>query len=180
MRFSEFAEGLVEHKIAIGEIKSAKGRERWRYTLIHLIAGTEGEKAQKHIPGFGDFYVDRIRVEHVEQWKAGIAKLIGAGDYSPTTANGWLAILRVIMKAAKRRFQLPTLATEDVKDFDTSEHVPRFLATVRELYPQHYAMTFVGIITGLRPSSLRPLRRRGPEPDVQWDKARLLVRRSQT
>ena len=39
-------------------------------------------------------------------------------------------------------------------------------------------MTYVGLITGLRPSSLRPVRRRGPEPDVLWDKNRLLVRRS--
>ena len=51
---------------------------------------------------------------------------------------------------------------------------------VRQLYPQHYAMTYLGFITGLRPSMLRPLRRTGNEPDVQWDKARLLVRQSQT
>lgn len=85
------------------------------------------------------------------------------------------------MKAAKRRFAIPFLATEDVKDFDTSEHatyteeepnaltpeeVPAFLAMMRELYPQHYAMTFLGLVTGLRPSTLRPLRRRGPEADV--------------
>jgi integrase len=194
-RFSEFAEALAEHKVAVGEIKSAAGREKWRYTLSHLIGGTEGAKAGRFVEGFGDFFIDRIRTEHVEKWKAGIAGLIAAGDYSPTTANGWFSILCVIMKAAKRKFQLPRLATEDVKAFDTSEHatyteeepnalspeeVPKFLAAMRELYPQHYAMTFIGLITGLRPSTLRPLRRRGPEPDVQWDRARLLVRRSQT
>jgi integrase len=99
------------------------------------------------------------------------------------------------MKAAKRRFGLPYLATEDVSDFDTSEHatyteeepnalspeeVPSFLERMRELYPQHYAMTFLGLITGLRPSTLRPLRRNGPEPDVRWEESRILVRRSQT
>ncbi|MGH7271286.1 MAG: hypothetical protein ACREJ3_12735 [Polyangiaceae bacterium] len=45
-------------------------------------------------------------------------------------------------------------------------------------YPQHYAMTFLGFATGLRPSSLRPLRRRGTEADVLWDEAALFVRRS--
>ncbi len=194
-RFSEFAETLVDHKVKVGDIKSAKGRERWGYTLEHLVAGTEGEKAKKRVNGFGDFFVDRIREEHIETWKAGIGELIAAGDYAPATANGWLAILRVIMKAAKRRFAIPFLATEDVKDFDTSEHatyteeepnaltpeeVPAFLAMMRKLYPQHYAMTFLGLVTGLRPSTLRPLRRRGPEADVVWEKARLLVRRSQT
>lgn len=46
-----------------------------------------------------------------EAWKAGIGQLIAAGDYAPTTANSWLSILRVIMKAAKRRFHLTHLAT---------------------------------------------------------------------
>jgi integrase len=58
--------------------------------------------------------------------------------------------------------------------------VPVFLTALRELYPQHYAMGFLGLATGLRPSSLRPLRRRGETPDVLWDQQRLLVRRSQT
>jgi len=195
MRFSEFVSVLVEEKTAAREIKTAKGRERWRYTLEHLIAGTKGEQPETLVPAFGDFYVHRITSEHVEQWKAGVGELITAGDYSPNTAHGWLSILRVIMKSAKRRFQLPILATEDVADFDTSEHatytedepnslapeeVPTFLATLRERYPQHYAMAFLGIVTGLRPSTMRPLRRRGLEADVQWDRLRLLVRRSQT
>jgi integrase len=41
-------------------------------------------------------------------------------------------------------------------------------------------MVYLGLITGLRPSSLRPLRRRGAEPDVRWDHDRILVRRSHT
>ena len=51
-----------------------------------------------------------------------MAPLIAAEDYSPTTVNGWLAILRVIMKAAKRKFSLPHLATEGVENFDLSDH----------------------------------------------------------
>jgi integrase len=51
---------------------------------------------------------------------------------------------------------------------------------LRELYPQHYAMTFLGLATGLRPSTLRPLRRKGPQADVLWDDGKLLVRRSQS
>jgi len=67
------------------------------------------------------------------------------------------------------------VATDDVTPFDTSEHatyteeepnsllveeVPPFLGAMRERYPQHDAMTYIGLITGLRPSTLRPLRRR--------------------
>ncbi len=97
------------------------------------------------------------------------------------------------MKAAKRKYGLVHLATEEVEDFDTSTHetyteeepnslepdeVPVFLIGMREMYPQHFAMTFLGFATGLRPSSLRPLRRRGPTPDIRWEEGKLLVRRS--
>jgi hypothetical protein len=110
----------------------------------------------------------------------------------PTTVNGWIAILRDITKAAKRKFSLAHLATEGVENFDLSEHetyreeepnallpeeVASFMSKLRELRPEHFAMTYTGLITGLRPSTLRPLRRRGPEPDVLWDKNRMLVRR---
>jgi hypothetical protein len=48
--------------------------------------------------------------------------LITAGDYAPPTVNGWLAVLKVVMKAAKRQLALPTLATEGISSFDESEH----------------------------------------------------------
>ena len=38
----------------------------------------------------------------------------------------------------------------------------------------------LGFATGLRPSSLRPLRRDGATPNLLWDRAMLFVRRSQT
>ena len=58
------------------------------------------------MPGFGEMYVDQIRPAHVHAWRVGISQLIAAGTYSPVTANGWLAILHVILKAAKRDFEL--------------------------------------------------------------------------
>ena len=194
-RFSEFAAQLFENKVSIGDIKSAAGRTRWGSTLAHLVGGTQGEKAGKFVPGFGDVYIDKLHSSHIEEWKLGIAILIKAGDYSPTTANGWLSILRVVCKAAKRKFSLTRLATEDVDDFNTDDHityseeepnalhpdqVAPFLERLRELHPHHYAMAFLGFATGLRPSSLRPLRRRGPQADIKWDEGRILIRRSQT
>jgi integrase len=41
-------------------------------------------------------------------------------------------------------------------------------------------MTFLGFATGLRPSTLRPLRRSGATPDVRWDEGAVLIRRSNT
>jgi integrase len=195
VRFSEFAASLFEAKVANGDIRSPKNREKWKDTLGHFIAGTRGKKSGRFVAGFGDYFVDRFHVTHVEAWKADMAGLINGGDYKPTTINGWLAILRVIVKAAKRKYSLSHLATEGVENFDTSEsetyseeepnalspdEVARFLAKFKELHPEHYGMVFLGLITGLRPSSLRPLRRRGAEADVNWETNRLFVRRSHT
>jgi len=54
------------------------------------------------------------------------------------------------------------------------------MAKLREFFPQHFAMAYLGLITGLRPSTLRPLRRSGLECDVDWTQHRLRVRRSHT
>lgn len=194
-RFGSFAASLFETKTKNGDIKSSAGRRRWADVLVHLIEGTTGRRSKKYVEGFGDYFIDKITFTHVEHWKNQMADLVQAEDYSPTTINGWLAILKVIMKAAKRSFQLPLLATEGVEPFDASdrvvyseespnallpEEVGPFLAYFREHYPNHFAMAYLGFATGLRPSSLRPLRRSGPQADVKWDEGRLLVRRSQT
>jgi hypothetical protein len=91
----------------------------------------------------------------------------------PTTANGWLNILRHVMKRAKRELQLPFNAADGIPAFDTSEHptyseeqpnaltseeTAAFLACMKEEFPAQYAMTYLGFATGLRPSSMRPRR----------------------
>jgi len=188
-RFCDYATSLFERKVATKEIKSARGRERWRHTLRHLIAGTD------NVDGFGDLLIDQMRPMHVETWRAGIGRLIAAGAYAPTTANGWLCILRHVLKRAKRELQLPVNAAEGIPAFDTSEHetytveqpnaldgeeVAAFLGCMKDEFPGQYAMTFLGFATGLRPSSIRPPRRTGPTPAVLWDEGVLLIRRSHT
>jgi integrase len=189
IRFGDFAISLLQEKVTLKQIKSARSRERWRYTLEHLIGGTDD------VGAFGEMFVDQIRSAHIDQWRLGIATLINKGRYSPVTANGWLCILRVIMKAAKKKLQLPSDAAEGIENFDVSEHetytaeapnalrpeqAAMFLAGMLEEYPQHYAMTYLGVATGLRPSSMRALRRTGATPDVLWDEGVVLVRRSHT
>jgi integrase len=194
-RFAEFAASLFEHKVKVRDIKSAAGRNKWAFTLEHLIGGTTGPKTGEYVPGFGDYFLDKIEARDVERWKERMAALVAAGDYAPTSINTWISVLRVIMKAAKRAFDLPTVVTDEVRYLDTSEHdvytdeepnallpaeVPTFMAKLRELSPQHFTMAYLGLITGLRPSTLRPLRRSGAECDVDWKENRLRVRRSHT
>ena len=189
MLFSDYSVSLLERKVASREIKSARGRERWVATLRHLIAGTEG------VPAFGDFYMDEIRVTHVESWKTEMAGLVAEGKYAPTTINGWIDILFVILRRAQSELDLEHDATKGVKRLDLAEHevyteeepnalteeeIGEFLNCMFDNYPQFFAMAYLGFFTGLRPSSMRPLRRRGPQADVLWEKNVVLIRRSHT
>ncbi len=86
-RFAEFAASLFEQKVNVGDIRSAKGREKWSCTLEHLIGGTTGSQSGKHADGFGDMFIDKIHVSHVEAWKQAVSGLLRAGDYKPTTGT---------------------------------------------------------------------------------------------
>lgn len=180
--FAGYAASLYERKVAQRELKSAKTRERWDTTL------------RKHlVPAFGSSRVDAITKLDVESWKTRVAKKIDSGKYSPRTANGWLSILRVIIRTAIDDLGLKLDPTIRVKDFPTEEHptytdeepnalTPKqtrdFLTALKKKAPQCYAFALLGFATGLRPSTIRPLRRRGPEADVLWDQGAILVRRS--
>ena len=116
-------------------------------------------------------------------------------EYSPNTGNDWLSILRVILSEAIERYELAHDPMRKVANFDTRAHrtytreqpnsltvheVPAFLAKMGELFPDFFAFAALGFATGLRPSTLRPLRRKGPSMDVLHEDGILLIRRSHT
>ncbi len=184
VKYVHFAKSLFERKLAMGELKSAKTRERWADTQdLHLI------------PYFGEWFVDAIRKPDIDEWKAVQGRKIERKAYSPNTVNGWLSILLTTLRAAVDDLELDRDPTRKVSLFDTSEwatyteeepnalavdEVPRFMAMARELFPQHFAMLALGLATGRRPSELRPLRRKGDGADLLWNDGVLLVRRSET
>ena len=184
IRYGDYATSLFERKLDTGELKSAKSKERWVQTQDgHLI------------PAFGDWYIDQIRRTDIEDWKAIQGKRVQGGKLSPHTANGWLRILLTTLRQAQVDLDQEYDPTRGIKPLDTStwhtyteeepnsltvNEVPRFMAKARELFPQHYAMLALGLATGRRPSELRPLRCKGPTPDILWDEGVLLVRRSET
>ncbi len=184
IRFGEYAASLFERKVTKGKIRSAKTREKWESVLrLHLL------------PAFGDHFLDGIRRADFEAWLEAMGRRVRSGDYSPVTVNNWLDILRVVITSAVAEHELPRNPIAGIEDIDTSTHftyseeqpnsllveeVPLFLGGIRRLYPQHFGMVALGFATGLRPSSLRPLRRRGHEADVRWEEGVVLVRRSHT
>ena len=182
--FNDYALSLTERMVALGKMKSAKSRERWASVLkCHLS------------PEFGDFYIDQLHKSDVEDWLVRMGRLVQEGKYSPVTVNDWLNILRRIYSAAMADFELDRNPVAHIRDLDVSDHetytieqpnsltaeeLPAFLVEMRTAFPQYFAMVALGFATGLRPSSLRPLRRKGDTPDVLWDRGMLLVRRSVT
>ena len=78
MRFAEFAAQLFEDKVKAGDIKSAAGRNKWVYTLKHLVSA------------FGAHYMDRLHAEHVAAWRRAQAERVATKQYAPTTVNGWI------------------------------------------------------------------------------------------
>lgn len=185
-RFSDYAVDLLARKVATGTIASAATREKWSSILSkHLI------------PRFGDWYIDRITKRDIEAWKVSLAAATDARPkgYSPNTCNGMLAIIKTIMGAACDDYDGLVDPSAKVDPFDLKAHrtytaeqpnafkledVVPFLDAMRVNWPEHYAIVYLGMWTGLRPSSLRPLRIRGPSADLNWDTGELLVRRSHT
>lgn len=192
--WSEYAASLFEAKVAEGKLTSSKSRERWGNVLKRLI------------PVFGRLHVDELRTADVIAWRDQVARWVRDGmpsmrgrdagknklvKLSPVTANGWLSILKVICTAMTKHYELPRDPAKPADYFPvprtytreqpnalTAAQIPIFVAKMKELHPQHYAMVLLGFGIGARPSILRPLRRTGAESDVLWDKAVVLLRRS--
>ena len=182
-QFHAYSAVVFERKVGLGRIRSAAGRAKWESILEHHL-----------VPEFGPFYMDQLHTTVIKAWQAKIAAKINAGKMAPTTANTILGVLKQITDEAVADFDIRD-PMRGIDPFDTREHatyteeepnslapadVPRFLDGMKRLHPDHYAFTVLGFTTGLRPSSLRPLRREGPNADLKWDDTILIIRRSQT
>jgi integrase len=180
-RFSVYAASLLEQKVDVEEIVSNASIRKWETILrLHLI------------PRFGDRWVDTLTHPEMLEWKSDLAKGIKSRTYKPRTCNTWLRIMSVICAAASARYTFPN-PMAGIGDFPVRRRVhtheqpnrfePRqallFLLKFEEEYEQHYGMLFVMLVTGARPSTIRPLRRSGPFRDYDPKTGILLFRRSQ-
>ncbi len=199
-RFNSFAALLLREKVDDGSIASASGRKQWARVLEHHLFPAK----------WASYFLDRVEHADLVEWRSEIATIgwerhvvkdgkksfAARGErYSPNTLNDWLKIARVIWKAAKNRFGLAINPMDGIEDFSTARHrtyteeepnaltvkeTGGWLATFLRLFPQHYGMTFLGLVIGQRPSTLRPLRRRGPNADINFKTGKLFLRRSNT
>lgn len=201
--FADYAVSLLARKVQRGDIKSAKTRRLWGDVLEqHLIPafGTVAvdEMRRADIQKWLDDATSKMRRPTEERVLVpGVSPkrrpLVARA--APRTINIRLAILRVIVNAFVEEHDLERNPMRGIRLLDTSDHptytdeepnsltvqeARAFLVKMREAFPQHFAMTALGFATGLRPSTMRPLRREGAQADVLWEEHVLLVRRSQT
>jgi integrase len=200
-RWNEYAASVFEKKVAARDIESEAGVGKYRDCLAGIIrtaawaALPVDQVRNGQIQDWRD-ELPTLTWEVKRQLKSGEIKIISSGTYGPRTLNTWLAIARVIWKSATIRFDLSRNPMDGIKDFSTKTaktftkeepnslnprtEVAEFLALLRSLHPQHYAFALTGFVLGQRPSTLRPLRRRGPHADIDLVAKRLYFRRSYT
>lgn len=182
IRWHEYIAQWTERTIHSGNVKSCMGRRVLAVEAVSLVT-----------KGLASLYVDQMRPADFLAWRAELAALVAGGELSATTANRRLALLQRIVKAAVVELELPRDPTVALQRWDTSlvrtytreqpnsirvTDLQVFCDAIRQVTPHLHAAVVLGFATGLRPSSLRPLRHQGPEADVQWDTGTLLVRRS--
>ena len=196
MRFVAFSDAVFDERLATDELGSQATIRNWRLILgkhlcLPYTPGSAGEY------GFGDVYIDQLTSQMVADWRARMGSLVKSGVVSPRTVNEYINKLRLIMSLAHRRVftsrnpcldlkHLPTnpTYTEEEPNSLTPAETAVLLEKIWDVYPEWYAYSVLGFTTGLRPSSLRPLRRAGSTPDIVFmvgqgtQGARLYVRRS--
>jgi hypothetical protein len=200
-RWSDFAVSVFEKKVAAGDIESEAGVEKWRIAVANIIRTAPwallpvDQVRNAQIQDWRDG-LPGTTWEIKRKLKSGVIKVTNRGTYGPRWLNSWLAVARVIWRVAATRFELTRNPMDGVENFSTRTtktytkeqpnslnprlELSEFLAQLRKRYPQHFAFALTGFVLGQRPSTLRPLRRRGPSADIDLVAKKLYIRRSYT
>lgn len=191
-RFASFAVGVAKGR---KRVKSAATRDRYSNIVTHLttdgfpVTYAVGDARQHTVTRtFGIMFLDEIGRTEIRAYEEWLQSQVDADEIVAPTANDRLRFLRLILREALDEKHIDAVPKIELLDESTHdpwpdddpnaldpEMVPRFLAKIRELFPQHYAMAVMQFTFGLRPSMLRPLRR---DRDVDWITGKLYLRRS--
>jgi len=135
------------------------------------------------LPHFGAWYVDAIRRADVKEWRNRMSEKTvkrackggnAAGRrpprvVSPVTVNLWLRIFKALVAAYYDDHGLGLSPISGVKALGESRRrkddpnslaadmLPKVLERFKTKYPQHYAMLYIGMTTGMRWSELSAL-----------------------
>lgn len=199
--WKSFAASAFEAKVSDGTISSASGRKKWSRILEHHLFPAKwalyyvDKVTHADLTAWRDSLPKRTWKRVRKNKKTGQTKVIASGKFAPLTMNDMLNVARVIWAQATLTYELPRNPMVGIKDFPTdtrrtytteepnsltTDEVSTWLRTFKAHYPQFYAMVFLGLMLGQRPSTLRPLRRQGSTPDLSMKTRILQLRRSHT
>lgn len=181
-RFGDYAQKVMEDRIALGKIVSPETKVKWENTIDNHLAGP-----------WGDAFVDAIKRRDVEEWLVSLGKDMQADKCKLSSVKTWWGVFKTVMSRAAAYFdikdpthlvELPssnhrTYTIEEPNSLLPSE-VPKFFEAAWNHEREHFAMLALGMLTGRRACELRPLRRSGKYADLVWETGELRVRRSQT
>lgn len=196
----DFAISRLQQRIRLGKIESESTVEWWQ-SAVPIFAEQWGDH---EAPAVTKHHIEAFMNGPLAKWmsegRTTLRKRRVDGELvmkpftvviKPVTANGWLRVLRTISHAIKEKYELARSAFDGIEFFNEGrtytveepnalppDFLPRFMTIARAKFPQWYPMLLLGFVTGLRPSSIRPLRRKGPHADLDWMTGRLLIRRS--
>lgn len=182
-RFSDWAEEVYTTRQALGKVRAAETKAKWRGVLDNHL-----------LKKWGDTFVDAITRVEVQKWLTKMGEGMQAHEMTPSTMQTRWSIFKTIMTRAAVHFDIkdPTLLVELPVDDEYSTYtdeepnsllpseLPAFFDAAWQYERQHFAMLVIGTLTGRRACELRPLRRQGPLSDLDWETGQLRIRRSQT
>lgn len=120
------------------------------------------------LPDFGGWPVSEVRLadlKHLRRFWRNKSKPSGE-PYAPDSVNTWLKVLRNFLSdiwANAGRGDCPATRVEDLSCSEaeakslTAAELREFLGKMKELYPQHYAMNYLGFTVGCRFGALSAL-----------------------
>lgn len=195
-----FAISRLEERMLKGKVMSEATVDRWKEALSIFVPEWGHLEATAVTRHHINLWLNGTVAKWMTEGKTSMRKRRVDGKIlmkpftsiiKPTTVNGWLRVLRAISHAIKVTFDLTKSAFDGIEFFEEGriytreepnalhpDMLPKFMGLAKKRFPQHFAMIFLGVTTGLRPSSMRPLRRKGPAPDVDWETGLLQIRRS--
>lgn len=141
------------------------------------------------LPALGHVYLDELTPLMLKDWLTQMAqKRKPRGPrFAASTVNGWLRVLKAVMRSAIVDLDLardPTLGVRALPDGGysdeggnvlTAQEVTRFLSEAHTHFPEQYPMILIGLTTGMRFGELSALH----WDDISFDQGVIVVRRSQ-
>ena len=160
LRQSEIREEIRRGSVAVERLRVGEYAKHWieskAPTVDRGTAERYADALDDHVlPALGDYYYDQVTSLDVQKW----VNAKHRDGYRSETIKGWFRVLRTMTRDAMEPLCLTRDATlritfpEDEEREDNAVEasvLQTFLANMKRLFPQHFALVAILAFTGLR------------------------------